>query len=138
MYNVVGMSKNKLGFTLVELLVTMGLMAVLSAGVIAAIGPGSKQYARDTQRRADINTIASALEMYRTDNGKYPGAAELTAELVPDYLREIPIDPKPPAVYDYVPAPANCTVNPLGTRCIRFRLCGNLEKTGGTYCVRNP
>ena len=61
----------KNGFTLVELMVTMGIIAVL-AGLTLATFAGAKKNARDGKRKADLEQIRSALEMYRTDKGYYP------------------------------------------------------------------
>lgn len=59
------------GFTLVELLVVMAILALL-----ASVGFGqyrtSQQKARDAQRKADLSNIARALEMYYNDNSQYP------------------------------------------------------------------
>ena len=72
----------KAGFTLVELLVVIGILAVLTAVVLVAVNPGRQfAQARDTQRRADVNTISSAIVGYMADpenNGLLPaGISEL-------------------------------------------------------------
>lgn len=97
------------GFTLIELLVVMTIIAIL-AGLALVSYQGARKTARDGKRKADMETIRSALEMYRADNGEYPpttsGACgggwdrsscnpnfleELTS---PDeYLAEVPEDP---------------------------------------------
>lgn len=66
------MSKaRKGGFTLVELLVVMAILAILST-----VGFGqyrtSQKKARDAQRKADLSHIARALEMYYSDHKSYP------------------------------------------------------------------
>jgi prepilin-type N-terminal cleavage/methylation domain-containing protein len=143
MYNVVGMCKSNThfptGFTLIELIIAVGLMAILSAGVISLIGPGSRQYARDTDRRSDINTIAGALEMYRNDCSGYPGS---TAALTPTYMTTIPTDPRNGSAYTYTRATAVSVVcGGVNVTVYRtFTLCANgMEKPPATpYCVYNP
>ncbi|MBI2036580.1 prepilin-type N-terminal cleavage/methylation domain-containing protein [Candidatus Microgenomates bacterium] len=95
------------GFTLIELLVVIGIIAILTGVVAVAVSPG-KQFAqaRDTQRRSDISAISSAIYQYAVDNnGNIPGditttptnigtgILDLSDELVPTYLNEIPKDP---------------------------------------------
>lgn len=61
------------GFTLVELLVVVGIMAVLSVIGISIYG-GARSQARDARRRLDIDAIANALEANRK-----PGASSYEA-----------------------------------------------------------
>ena len=63
--------KNKSGFSLVELLIVFSLMGVLLSISLAALG-STRKSARDSKRKADLEQIRSALEMYRTDVGIYP------------------------------------------------------------------
>lgn len=65
------MSRYKKGFTLIELLVAMTIIAVLS-GIALVSYQGARKTARDGKRKADLEEIRSALEMYRTDCGTYP------------------------------------------------------------------
>lgn len=57
------------GFTLIELLLAMGIIGTLATITITAINP-TRQFgqARDTQRSADVKTIASALKQHAIDN----------------------------------------------------------------------
>lgn len=122
-YNVIGMRKYK-SFTLIEILITIGVMAVISAGVMSAIGPGPKRTARDTQRKADLAQIVSALEIFRSDNPGYP--TTLTVAPMPNYLPAVPADPTAGRNYSYVPG--TCA----GGYCRTYVLCASLEKDYAT------
>jgi general secretion pathway protein G len=59
------------GFTLVELLVVMGILALLAAFAAPQV-MGYLGRARTESARLQINAIVSALELYALDNGGYP------------------------------------------------------------------
>jgi prepilin-type N-terminal cleavage/methylation domain-containing protein len=63
--------KNSKGFTIVELLIVIVVIGILAALVLNSFR-GVQERARDTKRRTDINSQASQLEVYYTDNGGYP------------------------------------------------------------------
>ena len=118
------MSKNKQinhkGFTLLEILLVIGIIGILAAIVIIAINPGrSLAKSRDLQRKVGITEINKALSQYYIDNNQYPstvtpyltsicptgssatssgfncgdlGLIDLSM-LVPTYLPSIPVDP---------------------------------------------
>lgn len=53
------------GFTLIEILVVVGLIAILAAITIVALNPAQQfSETRDTSRRSDINTILNAVSQY--------------------------------------------------------------------------
>lgn len=66
------LSKEK-GFTLIELVIVIGILAILSIFVLAVVNP-IEQFAkaRDAQRKSNLGQIQKALEQYYQDNGKYP------------------------------------------------------------------
>lgn len=65
--------KNCKGFSLVELLIVIAVVGVLSTIIIIAINPVTMlRRARDAQRKSDLRQIASALERYYVDKGRYP------------------------------------------------------------------
>lgn len=73
--------KQKTGFTLVEVLLVIGIIAILASIVIIAINP-AKQLAqsRNTQRWSNVNTILNAVHQYAIDNkGALPGSVTTTA-----------------------------------------------------------
>lgn len=59
------------GFTLLELLVVMAIIAVLSGVGLTSVTNQSDR-ARDANRKRDLNNIAAALEAYYNDFGQYP------------------------------------------------------------------
>jgi prepilin-type N-terminal cleavage/methylation domain-containing protein len=61
----------KQGFTLIELMVVMALLAIL-LGIGAGAFVSSLKKGRDNTRKANLRAITSALEMYYNDKGKYP------------------------------------------------------------------
>lgn len=62
---------SKRGFTIVELLIVIVVIAILASITIVAYN-GVQQRARDVRRVSDAQAIVQALEIYRLDNGQYP------------------------------------------------------------------
>lgn len=101
------MSKHqKKGYTLVEILVVLTIIAVMMAAAIVSYGSITRK-SRDSKRRSDMEQVRQALEMYRADNGGYPecwageggSSTKLSECLGPvltagGYLSSIPQDPK--------------------------------------------
>jgi prepilin-type N-terminal cleavage/methylation domain-containing protein len=64
--------KNKInGFTLVELLVVITILGILATIGLVAFS-SSQARGRDAQRKSDLKQIATALELFYSDYGKYP------------------------------------------------------------------
>jgi prepilin-type N-terminal cleavage/methylation domain-containing protein len=63
------------GFTLVELLIVIAIIAILAGLILSTSGYIQKRSAR-ARTEAEIAAMAAALESYKADNGDYPvGAA---------------------------------------------------------------
>ncbi len=72
----------KKGFTMIELIMVMGILAVTSTFVVLNF-QGSQTTARDTQRRSDLKQYHTALEVYANNHeGVYvsSGGSEYTAQ----------------------------------------------------------
>lgn len=87
------MNKVKKGFTLVELMVVITVIAILMTIAVISFTRVQRQ-ARDTKRKSDIRTLSTALQVYFTEFQKYPVgsgyiASSLTT-LTPTYLPTLP------------------------------------------------
>lgn len=67
----------KRGFTIVELLIVIVIIAILAAITIVAYN-GVQKRARDSKRQSDVNVIVKALELYYADKGSFPNASNYT------------------------------------------------------------
>jgi prepilin-type N-terminal cleavage/methylation domain-containing protein len=101
------MKSNK-GFTLIEILVVIGILAVLFTITLIAINP-ARQFAQanNTKRGSDTNAILNAIHQYAADNrGSLPAGigtttaniastgSNICAALVTRYLAALPVDPQ--------------------------------------------
>jgi general secretion pathway protein G len=134
--------KPNVGYTLIELLVVISIIAILSSLAMVAY-QASRKSARDGRRKADLEQIRSALEMYRSDKGSYP--TSLTAGGSIGVYMTFPGDPLTNQLYSYTPS---LDVN---NSAVSYSLCAALETSSGstscsncgsgiscTYQVRNP
>lgn len=122
---------NKKGLTLVELLVVMAII-----GILAVIGLGqfsaTRRRARDSVRKADLDNIAKAIQLYYVDHEDFPGTHEgkiaifdlpdNPEDLIQDYdwgeefkvgdtvyMSKLPQDPSAGQTYCYLKAcPGEC------------------------------
>ena len=107
------MARNK-GFTLIEVLVVIAIIAILAAIVLVAINPAKRfQDARNSQRKANVESVLSALQQNIVDNKgiltgcpvlpttaataadiKSGGGTGDIASCVASYLAVLPTDPQ--------------------------------------------
>ena len=93
------------GFTLIELMIVVIIIAALAAMVVPRLAGRSEQ-AKIAVAQADVNSnIAMALKLYELDNGNFPsgsqglnalltqGAAGSSSNWNGPYLEKAPVDP---------------------------------------------
>lgn len=100
------------GFSLVELLVVVSIIGIL-AGVITVSSGSARAQGRDTKRQADLQLVASALELYRLEKRTYPPESSISAPtaldwttqlkpvLSPQYISSWPVDPSASSGFSY-------------------------------------
>jgi len=129
----------KSGFSLIELLVVISIIAILVAISVASYTK-VRQNARDSRRRVDLENVRQALVMYRSDNGCYPGGDDFSAMmgiLSGDYWSgAAPEDPSPGGVYVYDSSGTSACIS-VGNGALSFTLRGTLEN-GETYTLPSP
>lgn len=132
------------GFTLVELLVTVSIIAILATIAIGAYN-GLQKNGRDAKRQADLKVIQSALEQYKADQNYYP----TTGSVVPgssltsstgsarSYLNKIPKSPKG-VEYSYFALPSQPACdNTTGKLCTSYYLCAKVENSNNRNTLTN-
>src|SRR5690606_30516956 len=84
------LKRTKHGFTLVELMVVMAIIALLLALAMPRYF-NHLENSRETILRQDLAVMRDAVDKYHGDRGRYPDSLE---ELVSArYLRTLPVDP---------------------------------------------
>lgn len=63
----------KRGFTLIEILIVVAIIAVLASAVLVGLGPVQRG-GRDARRISDLRQVQTALELYYNKSGAYPSA----------------------------------------------------------------
>ncbi|MCL4382997.1 MAG: prepilin-type N-terminal cleavage/methylation domain-containing protein [Patescibacteria group bacterium] len=117
------------GFTLIELLVVLVLIGILASIGILTNYPQQMKKTRDSKRKADMEKVRSALEMYRADSNCYPEALNFNGTTALTYSGRTYLDPIPGDAtrYSYTSSgPVLCRNG--------FLLNASLE-TGGVYQV---
>jgi prepilin-type N-terminal cleavage/methylation domain-containing protein len=60
------------GFTLIELLVVISIIGMLASVVLVSL-QGARSKAKDTKLILELKELQKAMELYKLDNGRYPG-----------------------------------------------------------------
>lgn len=109
----------KSGFTLIEVLVVIGIIAVLAAVVLVAVNPARQfKLARDSQRTANITAILNAIGQNLSENNgvfkcggtvtafptssttmKNSGGFDIAPCIIPTYISSLPFDPNKPGAH---------------------------------------
>jgi prepilin-type N-terminal cleavage/methylation domain-containing protein len=110
-------NKKKSGFTLFELLVSISIIAVLTAVAVVSFG-GLNIKTRDARRTSDLEKIRLTLEAARQIGNTYPSS--LTSLVGSSLLDKVPTDPKTGGTYPYTAT--NYT----------YYLCAFVEDIGST------
>jgi general secretion pathway protein G len=63
------------GFTLIEVMVVMIILAILAAVVVPRV-VGREEDARQARALSDVESLGTALDLYKADNGDYPTTEE--------------------------------------------------------------
>ncbi len=84
------MNRPRRGFTLIELIVVLAIIALL-ASIVAPRYFRSVERAREASLKTSLNVMRDAIDKYLGDKGRYPDSLD---DLVQKgYLRQIPEDP---------------------------------------------
>ena len=105
--------KKKSGFTLIEMLIVVAIIATLASVVLVGLGP-TRRLGRDARRISDLRQIQNGLELYFNKCSYYPGGsaslcngpapadfAGLSVALAPLGINNIPNDPSAGKTYLY-------------------------------------
>ncbi len=107
------MVNGKRGFTLVEILVAITIIATLTVGLVATLNPrGQVNKAQDAVRTQNINSIKLALDLYYNDKNCYPALTSSPfSKALSDgtqweegttvYMKKVPKDPTSGVFYTY-------------------------------------
>ena len=119
----------KKGFTLLEILVVIGIIMIL-VGMMTASYSTAQKKARDTKRKSDLKEIQNAMEQYYSVCGYVYPTSPITSGIIclspsTAIMPTVPVDP---LTTPYVPTPATPTNYVICTN-------GKLETETAPYCV---
>ncbi len=82
--------KRAAGFTLIELIVVLAIIALL-VSIVAPRYVRSVDNARDASMKTSLNVMRDAIDKYLGDKGQYPPSLDELVRM--GYIRQVPIDP---------------------------------------------
>jgi len=94
------------GFTLIEILIVVAIIAILASVVLVGLGP-TQQLGRDSRRVSDLHEVQNGLELYYNKNGHYPNGEATWAVFQTDLtgagvgITAVPNDPSSGHNYIY-------------------------------------
>lgn len=144
----------KTGFTLVELLVVIGIIGILSTLALVSLN-SARQKSRDAKRLSDVRQIQTALELYYGDKNTYPIEGTTASPVVlgsasaytlsngagfdtkaassgKEYMGQVPSDPLSDQSYLYHSTNedgSDCTSG----RCEQYRIVFTLERSAAGF-----
>lgn len=110
------------GFTLIEILIVVAIIAILASVVLVGLGP-TQEAGRDARRLSDLTEVQNGLELYYNMCGYYPGTAtaapcggyftvgttwsdlQTILEKSPLGITTVPVDPTAGRTYTYSTLP---------------------------------
>lgn len=124
------------GFTIIELLVVITVIALLAA-VTLAIFNKPKTDSRDVRREADMKELQNAIALYSTNKGFYPKCTSMTpidgtsdclsvALIAENAMPQVPVDPR---------GTGPCTGLPLSPLPQEFGYCYQTNALGNDYAL---
>jgi general secretion pathway protein G len=92
-HHIIEHIRSNKGFTLIEIMIVITIIAILSAIIIPNVINYPKR-ARVTATKLQIQQFKTPLELYYNDKGRYPSTEEGLEALVKEGLiKKIPLDP---------------------------------------------
>src|SRR4030043_2457474 len=101
------------GFTLVELMVVIIILAVLTAIAVPSY-MALRNRARTAAAQSEMKNIATALELHSTDLDAYPLTAVYPDAIEPEYMTVVPDNDPWGNAYVYASAGATYTLTSFG------------------------
>lgn len=133
-------TSSRKGFTLIEILIVVAIIAILASVVLVGLGP-TQQSGRDARRISDLHEVQNGLELYYNKCGYYPGTGTAGAcgnTATTGYggmatalgsvgvgITQVPLDPTNSAPYLY-------TFNTMGATASSYLLSAVLENKSNT------